>query len=64
VPDIGQVRTGDGTLEARVDEPEKAVHELTGWALDRGMRLEALDVSRPTLEDVYLELTRGEEGTE
>jgi ABC-2 type transport system ATP-binding protein len=64
VPDIGQVRTGDGTLEARVDEPEKAVHELTGWALDRGMRLEALDVSRPTLEDVYLELTRGDEGTE
>ena len=64
VPDIGQVRAGDGTMEARVDEPEKAVHELTGWALDRGTRLEALSVSRPTLEDVYLELTGGEEGTE
>jgi ABC-2 type transport system ATP-binding protein len=63
VPQLGQVPMGDGTYQARVDEPEKALHELTGWALDRGARIEALDVSRPTLEDVYLELTGGEEGT-
>jgi ABC-2 type transport system ATP-binding protein len=62
VPQFGQTPVGDGTLEVRVDEPEKVLHELTGWALDRGVRLEALDVSRPTLEDVYLELTGAEEG--
>jgi ABC-2 type transport system ATP-binding protein len=64
VPQLGQIPMGDGTFQARVDEPEKALHELTGWALDGGTRIEALDVSRPTLEDVYLELTGGEEGAE
>jgi ABC-2 type transport system ATP-binding protein len=62
VPHLGQTPVGDGTFEARVDEPEKVLHELTGWALDRGIRLDALDVSHPTLEDVYIELTGGEEG--
>jgi hypothetical protein len=30
---------------------------LTGEALERGERLQELYVGRPTLEDVYLELT-------
>jgi len=34
----------------------RALHVLTGWALDRGVELPGLTVSRPTLEDVYLEL--------
>ncbi len=34
------------------------LHELTGWALARGLELTDLEVRRPTLEDVYLELTR------
>ena len=33
------------------------LHRLTGDALARGERLESLEVARPTLEDVYLELT-------
>jgi ABC-2 type transport system ATP-binding protein len=33
---------------------------LLGWAADRGMELEGLEVARPTLEDVYLELTERE----
>jgi ABC-2 type transport system ATP-binding protein len=40
------------------------LHELTGVALARGERLEALTVTRPTLEDVYLELTAGEDTDE
>ncbi len=65
VPQFGQTRLADGSFEARVDEPEKALHELTGWALDHGIQLQALDVSPPTLEDVYLQLTGGgEESTE
>src|SRR5579875_2569400 len=33
------------------------LHLLTGWALERGHELEDLEVARPTLEDVYLQLT-------
>jgi ABC-2 type transport system ATP-binding protein len=33
------------------------LHELTNEALARGERLEELSVGRPTLEDIYLELT-------
>jgi ABC-2 type transport system ATP-binding protein len=38
-------------------DPTALLHELTGAALARGERLEELSVSRPSLEDVYLELT-------
>jgi ABC-2 type transport system ATP-binding protein len=51
-----------GRYELSVEDPTRALHELTSWALERGIELEALEVTRPTLEDVYLELTGGEEG--
>ncbi len=35
-----------------------ATHVLTGWALERGLALRGLTVAQPTLEDVYLELTK------
>jgi ABC-2 type transport system ATP-binding protein len=38
------------------DDPTRALHELTGEALEQGQPLEHLEVRRPTLEDVYLEL--------
>ncbi len=38
-------------------EPVRAVHVLTGWALDHDVTLTGLSVSQPTLEDIYLELT-------
>jgi len=38
-------------------EPTKVLHELTGEALARGDELEGLLVRRPTLEEIYLELT-------
>jgi ABC-2 type transport system ATP-binding protein len=54
-------RNGNGGLvERETDDPTNLLHELTGAALARGERLEALTVTRPTLEDVYLELTAGE----
>ena len=37
--------------------PVRTLNELTGQALAEGRELEALEVSRPSLEDVYLELT-------
>ena len=33
------------------------LHRLTGWALTNSITLDGLEVTRPTLEDVYLRLT-------
>ncbi len=51
-------RNGDGELvERETDDPTTLLHELTAEALAGGERLGELSVGRPTLEDVYLELT-------
>ncbi len=51
-------RDASGTmLERFTDDPTALLHELTGAALQRGEQLEELSVTRPSLEDVYLELT-------
>ena len=44
-------------VERVTDDPTALLHELTGEALARGERLHELSVARPSLEDVYLELT-------
>jgi ABC-2 type transport system ATP-binding protein len=41
----------------RTEEPTRALAELTARALEQGRELEGLEVRRPTLEEVYLELT-------
>ena len=58
LPEIARdvVRTANG-YELRSSDPTRALHELTGWAIDQGVELEGLEVMRPTLEDIYLELT-------
>jgi ABC-2 type transport system ATP-binding protein len=51
-------RDATGELrEIESEDPTRTLHELTSAALARGERLEDLSVGRPTLEDVYLELT-------
>jgi hypothetical protein len=62
-PELGQTRDASGVLRLGTDQPTKDAHELTGWALDNGVDLEVFEISRPSLEDVYLELTGGDEGT-
>jgi len=42
-------------------DPTIDVHAVSAWAIERGLRLDALSVSRPTLEDVFLGLADGEE---
>jgi ABC-2 type transport system ATP-binding protein len=37
------------------------LHALSAWALDRDLELDDLEVSRPTLEDVYLTLTANDQ---
>jgi ABC-2 type transport system ATP-binding protein len=41
-------------------EPTRVLHELTSEALAEGFELEDLNVRRPTLEEIYLELTGSE----
>ena len=51
-------RSADGREHTReTDDPTTLLHELTGDALARGERLEGLSVTRPSLEEIYLELT-------
>ncbi len=51
-------RDEEGELQVReVEDPTALVHELTGAALARGATVPELTVTRPSLEDVYLELT-------
>jgi ABC-2 type transport system ATP-binding protein len=47
----------DARTVLRSDTPLLHTRELADWALGRGLDLADLDVRRPTLEDVYLELT-------
>jgi ABC-2 type transport system ATP-binding protein len=51
----GQVRV------ERTTEPTRFLHELTSRAVADGRELEELEVRRPSLEDVYLQLTQEEE---
>jgi ABC-2 type transport system ATP-binding protein len=48
-------------VEHQTDDPTELLHRLTRDALARGERLEGLEVTHPTLEDVYLELTAEDE---
>jgi len=41
----------------RTEQPTRVLAELTARALEQGRELEGLEVRRPTLEEVYLELT-------
>ncbi len=49
----------DGMVSFRTESPTRALTPLFLWATERGEELDALTVTRPSLEDVYLELTEG-----
>ena len=52
--------TSDGRIAIRTERPLADVGTLAAWARGRGLDLPDLDVRRPSLEDVYLELTRSD----
>jgi len=54
-------QTGAALIETNDVLP--TIHALTSWATETGGNLPELNVSRPTLEDVYLALTDGEDPT-
>jgi ABC-2 type transport system ATP-binding protein len=51
--------TAGGQIEAETTSPLPLLGTLAGWAQARHIDLPDLQVHRPTLEDVYLQLTRG-----
>ncbi|WP_366557178.1 ABC transporter ATP-binding protein [Pseudonocardia sp. SCN 73-27] len=57
LPDLGGPLATEGLeWQLRTPEPTAALHRLTSWATTRGIELPALTVTRPSLEDVYLDL--------
>ncbi|MEE8332192.1 MAG: ABC transporter ATP-binding protein [Acidimicrobiia bacterium] len=54
----------EGSITLRTASPTEVLHALTGWAVGRGLELDAISVVRPSLEDVYLQLTDGEAADE
>jgi len=62
VPSVGEaVPAADvGMVAIMTETPTRALHELTAWAVGHGLELARLEVTQPSLEDVYLELTGGE----
>ncbi len=52
------VRSADGAISLDTETPTEVLFALTRWAVAGGVELHELTVTRPSLEDVYLALTR------
>jgi ABC-2 type transport system ATP-binding protein len=61
LPVPGGATVQRGLVSFRPTTPTADLAPVLEWAAARGMELEHLTVSRPTLEDVYLDLTATEE---
>ncbi len=59
----GLARVDGGAIEMQTMDPTRTLYELTSWAVQSGVSLDGLQVTRPSLEDVYLEITREAEAT-
>jgi len=60
LPSWGQTPDRDGGYVIEAEDATRVVHDVTGWAIEHHVALEMLEVTQPSLEDVYLELTGGE----
>ena len=59
-PPLAADRDGHGSFLIETSDEVRVLHTLTSWALESGVELVGLTVDRPSLEDVYLELTSTE----
>ena len=50
--------SSSGWIEGETKAPTETLHALTAWAMAGGIELDGLTVMPPTLEDIYLDLTR------
>jgi ABC-2 type transport system ATP-binding protein len=55
-----KVSVEDGMAVIETATPTRTLSDLTTWAVAQGLELPNLEVTRPSLEDVYLELTKNE----
>jgi ABC-2 type transport system ATP-binding protein len=53
---------GDSAVVITTSTPTAILHTLTTWALDHGGELVQLAVTRPSLDDIYVELTAANDG--
>jgi ABC-2 type transport system ATP-binding protein len=51
-----QVEAAGSTIILKAEAPDEVLGTLTKWAREQGIRLEQLEVSKPSLEEAYLEL--------
>jgi ABC-2 type transport system ATP-binding protein len=56
-PLVAEAQERDGFIELHTRTAVRTLNRLTSWALESDIDLDGLRVARPTLEDVYLELT-------
>jgi ABC-2 type transport system ATP-binding protein len=61
LPTTISYRLGSEEVSVETTTPVADLHELTGRAVEQGLELEGLEVTRPNLEDVYLSLTSEDE---
>jgi ABC-2 type transport system ATP-binding protein len=54
------VKLEAGMAVIETPNPTRSLRDLTAWAVAQGLELPNLEVTRPSLEDVYLELTAHE----
>jgi ABC-2 type transport system ATP-binding protein len=54
---LGERAATDDRVTFTPDDLTDALHQLTSWAVDRHISLDSLEIRRPSLEDIYLQLT-------
>jgi ABC-2 type transport system ATP-binding protein len=59
-PELGGPPSPQGLVRFVPEDLTQGLHRLTGWAIEHGVSLADLQIHRPSLEDVYLELTSDE----
>jgi ABC-2 type transport system ATP-binding protein len=48
----------DNVVELEAKDPTRTLYDVTSWAVQAGISLEGLEITRPSLEDVYLDITK------
>lgn len=48
---------GEGIFEIQTVTPTATLYQLTTWAVDAGIEFEEISVTRPSLEDIFIEVT-------
>jgi ABC-2 type transport system ATP-binding protein len=56
--DLQAETTANGELVISTSAPVEPLNRLTAWALQNHVDLDGLQVTRPNLEDIYIELTK------